>query len=211
MLVITCWGAKRRSGDDSTHWRSSSSSSRERETEEGGPKPIQASVLSAAEAGSENPGAAFPFRETLKGRLLGNSFGFDAKLCGFVSNWASVMGLLAGVHLREGELIHTHTQTPGWAIYLIRCSNERNVVYPPLKRRLVWLWCWKRPRRRGEGRRPGRTGKRYKSRAHWGHMALTEVHTHTHTYTHTHTHTHSCSIMMACPINSAVGEVSLAL
>lgn len=68
-------------------------------------------VPSAAEANSENPGAAFPFRETLKGRLLGNGFGFDAKLCGFVSNWALVMRLLAGVHLREGASSHMHTHT----------------------------------------------------------------------------------------------------
>lgn len=86
--------ANRTSLDDSTsdahRWR------------EGRAGPNQASVTSAAEADSENPGAAFSFMETLKGRLLGNGFSFDAKLCGFVSNWASVMRLLAGVHLREG-------------------------------------------------------------------------------------------------------------
>lgn len=36
----------------------------------GGAGEIRACIPSAAEADSENPEAAFPFRETLKGRLL---------------------------------------------------------------------------------------------------------------------------------------------
>lgn len=145
-------GVKRRSGCDSTLWRSSPSSSGEELSRSEPPSSTLRPTLKSL-------GARFPFGETLKGRLLGNGFDFDAKLCGFVSNWASVMGPAPRRRPSSGELTHT----PGWAIYLIRCSNERDAVYPRLKRSLVWLRYWKRPQRRG--RRGRHTGMSYKSRA----------------------------------------------
>lgn len=112
------------------------------------------------------------------------------------SSQASILG-------RGGELTHARTHTPGWAIYLIQCSNEWKVVHLPVKRRLVWLWDWER----GAERELGATDMQG-----WDIKAvLSKVTWSFNRGTHTHTDTHSWSILMACPISSAVREVSLTL
>lgn len=151
--AIRCWqlhgGGQKRSADDSALWRSSSSSS----SRGGG-------------GWSEPPSPLLP-RSTLKPpELLPIYRDFEGETAWkwiwlwYKALWISVkLGLCdaASILARASFHTHTHTHSPGFVVYLIRCSNEWNVVYPLLKRRLVWLRRWKRPRRRGEGAGPTQT------------------------------------------------------